>query len=68
MTLIRRKMNFWIKRFVKLFAQNFPYYLASFIFSYGYFMIFVCDHHVFATESTVFFFVGNCINYTPNII
>ena len=28
------------KKFVKLFTQNFPYYLASFIFSYGSFMIF----------------------------
>ena len=37
-----------LKKFVKLFTQNFPYYLASFIFSS------FCVHPVFVTKG--FFF------------
>ena len=55
------------KKFVKLFTQNFPHYLAYFIFSYGLFMI-SCIHPLFLTENLPFFFVGNFINYMPNII
>ena len=48
------------QKFVKLFTQNFHYYLAYFIFSF--YPDFFCVYPLHVTESTLIFFVGNYIN------
>ena len=48
------------KRFVKLYTQIFHHYLESFIFPYGFFMIFF-------TENILVFLVAYYINYVPYI-